>query len=78
MEVAAGVVDLNNDVELLATAEACRDTNDWVAGIQANPGAGSLTSYTRLDAIALLRLVCAEAPGSRVCVDAATKGELTE
>lgn len=75
-ETAASVEGLNNDVELSATADACADTDDWVRGIQANPGAGSLTSYTTSDAYYLLNLLCVERPDSRVCADAAIEGVL--
>jgi hypothetical protein len=67
MQAAAAVTQLNNDTELLATVEACQDPDDWVSGIQHNPGAGSLTSYTRDDAISLLQSICLQSPDSRVC-----------
>lgn len=72
---AAAVSDLNNDAELTATLAACEDVDDWVLSLQQNPGAGSLTSYTRDDALDLLGIVCAvDEGGSKLCASAAEDG----
>ncbi|MRX42342.1 hypothetical protein [Agromyces kandeliae] len=77
MEGAAAVVDLNNDEALMATTEACTNADEWIVALQHNPGAGSLTSYTREDAEYLLDLVCIYSLESPVCLDASAQGILT-
>ena len=76
METAANVRGLDNDTELVATTNACRDVDDWVAAIIANPGAGALTSYTVEDAQSLLTMTCVRSIESAVCIDASAEGIL--
>lgn len=76
MHAASVVSGLNNDAELLATAEQCSGVETWVEALQANPGAGSLTSYTEADALDLLTLVCSQTSSAPVCADAVAKGKL--
>lgn len=76
METAAAVEALDNDAELLATLTACETVDEWVAALQANPGAGSFESYTVAEAEELLSMTCARAPEAVVCVDGAASGRI--
>lgn len=66
-----------DDTAILSTLDVCGTSESWIAGIQARPGAGSLTSYTRTDAVALLDLACIRRVDAPVCTDASTRGLLT-
>ncbi|WP_217181605.1 hypothetical protein [Streptomyces sp. AC495_CC817] len=77
MHTAAGVQELDNDTELLATLSSCSTTDEWVQALKANPGAGALTSYSTADAEEFLSMACVKAPETPVCVDAAAAGRLS-
>lgn len=66
-----------SDTAILGTLDACETSESWIAAIQAHPGAGSLTSYTHEDAVALLDLACIRRIDAVVCIDASEQGHLT-
>ena len=74
MSKAASVQDEDNDAELDVTATACKSDAEWVAALEAHPGAGTLTSYTDDDANFFLQGMCLDpsnkASRAPVCVDA--------
>lgn len=76
MRAAGQVEDIDNNTELYATVDACANTDDWVAALQAYPAAGSLSSYTVREAEEFLSIICVKAAQSATCVDAAKAGRL--
>lgn len=66
-----------SDTAILVTLDECENADTWITALQANPGAGALTSYTREDAVYLLDLGCIRRIDAVVCVDAAAEGLLT-
>lgn len=66
-----------SDVAILATLDECVAADDWIAALQKHPGAGSLVSYTREEAIAFLDLACIRRIDAPTCIDAAEQGLLS-
>ncbi|WP_404435171.1 hypothetical protein LG322_08440 [Microbacterium aerolatum] len=66
-----------SDTAILATLDECATADDWISGLQAHPKAGTLTSYSRTEAIELLDIACVSRVDAVVCIDAANAGHLT-
>ena len=77
MLTAASAETTESESLLLKTLSNCRSADEWIAAIQANPGAGSLTSYSTEDAQELLNLACMRATDTPACIDASSKNLLT-
>jgi hypothetical protein len=66
-----------SDTAILATLDDCLTADQWINALQEHPKAGTLTSYTRQDAIEFLDMACIRRSDAAVCIDAAAQGHLT-
>lgn len=74
---AAELEPAESDRAILSTLDTCVTADLWIVALQAHPLAGTLTSYTRDDAVAFLDLACMRRVDAVVCVDAAAQGLLS-
>lgn len=75
--IAAEDEHFDSEVALLATLHECGTAEQWILGLQAHPTAGTLTEYSRAQAIEFLDLACIRRVDAVVGVDAAAQGHLT-
>jgi len=73
---ASASAKLENDAELFETLLECNSVDDWVAGLKANPAAGSLITYSTDDAHEFLNLICIRQPEAELCAEASSRGIL--